>query len=77
MGPRNDLYPSLIIIFNDNLHHPLTPCTTRGVNFSFHRNWYVKIPELCPSLGFANAIYEDILKTELKGSYNNKPLLIG
>ena len=66
LGPRSNAFPSMIIVSNDNPYLSLTPGTTRRIEFTFHRNWYVKMQELCSPLGFAIAVYDGILKADLK-----------
>ena len=53
--PRSGIYPSMIVVSNDNPYLPLTPGTTRVVNFRFHRNYYIGMPELISPYEFADA----------------------
>ena len=46
IGPRSGTYLSMIVVSNDNPYLPLTPGLTRVVNFTFHRNNYIRMPEL-------------------------------
>ena len=46
MGPRSGVYPSMVVISNDNPYLPLTPGLTRRIDFTFHRNNYIRMPEL-------------------------------
>ena len=53
--PRSGIYPSMIVVSNDNPYLPLAPGTTRVVNFRFHRNYYIGMPELISPYEFADA----------------------
>ena len=46
MNPRMVVYPSMVMVSHDNPCLPLTPGTTRGIKFTFHRNYYIRMAEL-------------------------------
>ena len=78
LGPRSNDHPSMIIISNDNPWLPLTPVTIRGINFTFHLNWYIKISKLTSPYDFALANYNRLLETNLKNgyTYSNREMII-
>ena len=78
LGPLSNDHPSMIIISNDNLWLPLTPVTIRGINFTFHHNWYIRIPELTSPYDFALANYNRLLETKLMNgyTYSNREMII-
>ena len=49
LGPRSGAFPSMIVVSNDNPYLPLTPGTTRGINFAFHRNYFDNAVRVCTS----------------------------
>lgn len=53
----------------DNPFFPLE-CSkeVKTVFLSFRRNWYVKMPNITTPLGFVNAMYNGVIKTEFKQS---------
>lgn len=59
----------LVIESVDNPYFPVTSGTYQTVDLMFHRNWYIRMSELCSPLGFANAINDGILKTGLLNEY--------
>lgn len=60
--------PNFIIESIDNPYFPVSTGVYQTLQLIFHRNWYIKMPELCSPNGFADAIEEGILKSELKGT---------
>ena len=70
LGPRSNLFPAMIIVFNDSPFLPLSPGTSRGMNFTFHRNWYVKIPEITTPYDFTIAVFNGVLKSELRDDWD-------
>ena len=56
MGPRSGDYPLMIVVSNDNPYLPLTPGLSRGIYFTFHRNYYIRMPELTSPYEFAMKI---------------------
>ena len=78
LGPLSNDHPSMIIISNDNLWLPLTPVTIRGINFTFHLNWYIKISELTSPYDFALANHNGLLETNMENgyTYSNHEMII-
>ena len=78
MGCRNVNVPRFILRC-DNPFISITPGPyTEGdvylsCSFSFHRNWYVKMPELTTPISFIQAVHDGVLKPELKYRYTNSP----
>ena len=65
MGPRSGIYPSMIVVSNDIPYLPLSPGETRGVNFRFHRNYYIRMPELTTPYEFAMANIDGLNATNM------------
>ena len=78
MGPRSGVYPSMIVISNDNPHLPLTPGLTRGINFTFHRNYYIRMPELTTPCDFALANIDGLTATNLlnRSVFTNREMTV-
>ena len=78
LGPRSNDHPSMIIISNDNPWLPLIPVTIRGIDFTFHPNWYIKISELTSPYNFALANHNRLLETKLMNgyTYSNREMII-
>ena len=55
LGPRSNDHPDMLVISNDNPYLPLTPGLSRRINFTFHRNYYIRMPELTTPYEFALA----------------------
>ena len=75
MGPQSVIYPSMIVISNANPYLPLTPGTTPVVNFTFHRNYYIRMPELTTPYDFALANIDGLTATNMinkKAYYDRK-----
>ena len=69
MGPRSGVYPSMIVIFNDNPYLPLTPGTTRRINITFHCNYYIRMPKLTSPYEFAMANIDGLTATNMHNGY--------
>ena len=78
MGPRSGTYPSMIVVSNDNLYLPLTPGTTRAVNFTFHRNYYIRMPELTTPYDFALANIDGLTATNMinRSVFTNREMTV-
>ena len=59
----------MVVISNDNPYLPLTPGTTRGINFTFHRNYYIRMPELISPYEFALANIDGLTATNMHNGY--------
>ena len=59
----------MIVISNDNPYLPLTPGTTRGIKFTFHRNYYIRMPELTTPYDFALANIDGLNATNIHNGY--------
>ena len=69
MGPRSGTYPSMIVIPNDNPYLPLKLGTTRVINFTFHRNYYIRMPELTTPYDFALANIDGLTAANMHNGY--------
>ena len=78
LGPRSNDHPSMIIISNDNPYLPLTPETTRGINFTFHRNYYIRMPELTTPYEFAMANIDGLTATNMinRSVFTNREMTV-
>ena len=78
MGPRSGTYPSMIVVSNDNPYLPLTPGTTRVVNFTFNRNYYIRMPELTTPYDFALANIDGLTATNMHNghTYSNREMVV-
>ena len=78
MGPRSGVYPSMIVISNDILYLSLTPGTTRAVNFTFHRNYYIRMSELTTPYDFALANIDGLTATNMINghTYSNREVTV-
>ena len=78
MGPRSGVYPSMIVISNDNPHLPLTPGLTRGINFTFHRNLFIRMPELTTPYDFSLVNIDGLTATNMSSghTYSNREMVI-
>ena len=65
MGPRSGAYPAMIVVSNDNPYLPLTPGATRVINFTFHRNYYIRMPVLTTPYEFAQANIDGLNATNM------------
>ena len=84
MGCRNGTVPKFIMIC-DNPFFEFTPgpyAEPGGVymccRFTFHRNWYIKMPELTSPYDFALAVYNGLSETNLENgyTYSNREMTI-
>ena len=68
----------MIVISNDNPYLPLTPGITRGINFTFHRNYYIRIPELTTPYDFALANIDGLTATNMISghTYSNRDMTV-
>ena len=55
LAHRSNEHPSMVVISNDNPYLPLKPGLTRRLEFTFHRNYYIRMPELTSPYEFAMA----------------------
>ena len=69
MGPRSGIYPSMIVVSNDNPYLPLTPGLTRGIYFTFHRNYYIRMPVLTTPYEFAMANIDGLTAASIHNGY--------
>ena len=78
LNPRSGVYPSMVVVFNDNPYLPLTPGTTRQVNFTFHRNYYMRMSELTTPYDFALANIDGLTATNMHNGYkySNREMVI-
>ena len=78
MGPRSGIYPSMIVVSNDNPYLSLTPGTTRQINFTFHRNYYIRMPELTTPYEFALANIDGLTATNMISghTYSNREMTV-
>ena len=78
MAPRSGVYPSMIVISNDNPYLPLTPGIIRRINFTFHRNWYIRMPELTTPYEFALANIDGLTATNMINghTYSNREMTV-
>ena len=78
LDPWSNDHPSAIIISNDNPWLPLIPVTTHRVDFTFHPNWHIRMPELTSPYIFALANHNGLLETNLKNGYiySNREMII-
>ena len=76
LGPRSNDHPSMVVVSNDNPYLPLTPGTTRGINFAFHRNYYIRMPELTSPYEFALANIDGLTATNMINghTYSNREM---
>ena len=76
LGPRSNDHPSMIIISNDNPYLPLTPGTTRRIDYTFHRNYYIRMPELTTPYEFALANIDGLTATNMINghTYSNREM---
>ena len=65
LNPRSGVFPSMVVISKDNPYLPLTPGTTRGIKFTFHRNYYIRMPELITPYDFALANIDGLNATNM------------
>ena len=65
LGPRSNDHPDMLVISNDNPYLPLTPGLTRRINFTFHRNYYIRMPELTTPYEFAMANIDGLTATNM------------
>ena len=54
---------------NDNPYLPLTPGLTRQINFTFHRNYYIRMHELTTPYDFALANIDGLTATNMHNGY--------
>ena len=66
---RSNAHSSMVVISNDNPYLPLTPGTTRGINLTFHRNYYIRMPELTSPYDFALANIDGQMATNMHNGY--------
>ena len=66
---RSNAHPDMRIISNDNPYLPLTPGITRGIKFTFHRNYYIRMPELTTPYEFALANINGLNATNMHNGY--------
>ena len=78
LNPRSGVYPSMIVISNDNPYLPLTPGITRGIKFTFHRNYYIRMPELTTPYEFALANIDGLTAMNMISghTYSNREIVI-
>ena len=63
----------MVVISNDNYYLPLTPGITRGIDFTFHLNYYIRMSELTSPYDFALANIDGLTATNMinkKGYYD-------
>ena len=65
IGPRSNDHPDMLVISNDNPFLPLTPGLTRRIDFTFHRNYYIRMPELTTPYEFAMANIDGLTATNM------------
>ena len=65
LGPRSNDHPDMLVISNDNPYLPLTPGLTRRIDFTFHRNYYIRMPELTTPYEFAMANVDGLTATNM------------
>ena len=66
---RSNAHPDMRIISNDNPYLPLKPGITRGIKFTFHRNYYIRMPELTTPYDFALANIDGLNATNMHNGY--------
>ena len=78
LNPRSGVYPSMIVISNDNPYLPLTPGLSRGINFTFHRNYYIRMPKLTTPYEFALANIDGLTAMNMISghTYSNREIVI-
>ena len=78
LNPRSGVFPSMIVVSNDNPYLPLTPGTTRAVNFTFHRNYYIRMPELTTPYEFAMANIDGLTVTNMinRSVFTNREMTV-
>ena len=69
LGHRSNAHPDMLVISNDNPYLPLTPGLTRRINFTFHRNYYIRMPELITPYDFALANIDGLNATNIHNGY--------
>ena len=57
------------MISNDNPYLSLTPGITRRIDFTFHRNYYIRMPELTSPYEFALANVDGLTATNMYNGY--------
>ena len=68
----------MIVVSNDNPYLPLKPGLTRGIDFTFHRNYYIRMPELTTQYDFALANIDGLTATNIINchTYSNREMVI-
>ena len=78
IGPRSGTYLSMIVVSNDNPYLPLTPGSIRRIEFTFHRNYYIRMPELTTPYEFAMANIDGLTATNMISdhTYSNREMTV-
>ena len=78
LNPRSGIYPSMIVISNDNPYLPLTSGLSSGIYFTFHRNYYIRMPELTTPYEFALANIDGLTATNMINghTYSNREMTV-
>ena len=78
LGPRSGVFPSMIVVSNDNPFLPLTPGLTRRIDFTFHRNYYIRMPELTSPYEFAMANIDGLTETNMikRSVFTNREMTV-
>ena len=68
----------MLVISNDNPYLPLKPGLTRRIEFTFHRNYYIRMPELTTPYDFALANIDGLTATNIiiGLTYSNREMTI-
>ena len=69
LAPRSNEHPSMVVISNDNPFIPASLGITRRLEFTFYRNWYVKMPELTSPYEFAMANIDGLTAANMINGY--------
>ena len=78
LGPRSNAHADMVVISNDNPYLPLTPGSTRRIEFTFHRNYYIRMPVLTTPYEFAQANIDGLIATNMINTsvFTNREMVV-